>query len=1487
MNIKRVKLLVAIVILICNSNSSLALTLSDSLKLHRFTQHIYSLDHIIRKSDNSPYFVKKSNNYCDSILLIQPENEVAMDFKVKNKLIESTCSQNVNYKVNFYPYLSNSLSYMGFADDPIEYAYDNSINQLLSSKYYQLYNGPLGEVSITSLVINDNTSEEMYEIGIQTFLANCSHYILSSHIIDDILGKERGGRIRNGTITSSDLDTICSHLHLDKLGVFYMKDLDVIDDKIWLVQSSFQLFDSQNGLSEPIANKGFAEDKRYLSIIDTCLYILFSLSLISMFSFISILISKLKVLKIIKYRELLKLLYEQFLFALKSSLLPLILSIIIVYFLSHIAPLGPDHYLEFNSKYWILSLVLLMSFTPTLLNVFILNRIKLDGLHTIRGYRVLLTSSIASVSTLFASFQFINSGSYNYLLATVYILNAQIIADMIARSYYQYSSHNKVRIYVTRELLGMSVGTILLMLMIGNLIMSNSSIIVLANLFISILVAGCILLIRRQKASPLPSNGIINLNNESPFISSLINPKTKIYNAILQLASDHELNVMLISGQAGIGKTRSLLQVKDEFINSGWDWYYGDCDQNQDETSPSFEPFLEAFKDLLAIEEFYDRGKHIDNVVNTALGASSAILPADPETLLKPYEKSGSERMTETCLEIIETLEKKGKKSIFIMEDLHWIDPESYELLKLFIQVINRNRFARANVTIVLTIREDGFANYRGPNNKKLQDDLNELQTNTSNKFEIHSILNNQDFNVVDFIMFMNNEISNFKLQNTSAVQINDLFNKSIESIKITPKYILDTLKSWITNETLIPSSEGYALGKPITIDDLPVEEGADYYYYNIIDKYDPKWIRLLETAAIIGNRFDANIIAKVWNYELLEVLSFLETAVKDKILIDVSKEDNIFQFGEENNIGSEKRIINAIKTFYEPSQSINSEKQIVLEYNKRFINIHSHHFEDLANLSNQDLLMYIKRLCTLIPNQSYLKVTERLIFEVVCRLVYQGLTEKLNSVISILYAYDELKVLSQLLRVFIDKYSHLEEKVELSYSPESNIISTLILNLSLLDKLIKYDAEYQKTEISINQIKYIEDELIYSHSPDVAIYIICMLSKIKFEDGQFDEKLVYLEKYHKKLNPSVVGQHMYLCNKVELEYQQNILIPKDKEQLDSNSLNLYLSIKSNPLLSFLKVQAFNLRSQVISFILEDDNQAIKEFRSAINEDFGKRDFNWLKVTLNFLTSYCASIYFQSHPKEASALLTDCERVTYKYFDENIWNSIIDKLLTARSSFSLNRGNNDAALEFSIKNSKLMRDNNRIDTFNYRNNCTKMAKIYEAMGEGQKAIDKKLESIQILEQRIKDSKESNDLLRKELSIDYNNISHVFRNHLNDYENALKYAILSLELKKPEEGKAYGISLYSVGRAYDAMRDYSNALKYYHKAKKYFLGNLPREVYQLNVLQLNLGIAMALSESKDSNEILNNSIKALQNEQMKAYLTEPIKERIQFAKSLIQ
>ena len=74
-----------------------------------------------------------------------------------------------------------------------------------------------------------------------------------------------------------------------------------------------------------------------------------------------------------------------------------------------------------------------------------------------------------------------------------------------------------------------------------------------------------------------------------------------------------------------------------------------------------------------------------------------------------------------------EKLELSKNKTVFVMEDLHWIDPESYAFLKHFIKTVNRNDFIRKNMCIILTIRNDEVNNLRGVSLEGLKDDLNAL----------------------------------------------------------------------------------------------------------------------------------------------------------------------------------------------------------------------------------------------------------------------------------------------------------------------------------------------------------------------------------------------------------------------------------------------------------------------------------------------------------------------------------------------------------------------------------------------------------------------------------------------------------------------------------------------------------------------------------------------------------------------------------------
>ena len=102
------------------------------------------------------------------------------------------------------------------------------------------------------------------------------------------------------------------------------------------------------------------------------------------------------------------------------------------------------------------------------------------------------------------------------------------------------------------------------------------------------------------------------------------------------------------------------------------------------------------------------------------------------------------------------------------MEDLHWIDPESYSFLRLFIQMVNRNSFLRGNMCIIFTTRCEIDNKFRGPSLEEFGDDLLKFQSNSSFKFSIQELLNGFDFKVVVFAKQMSVQKKGVKIQNNS-----------------------------------------------------------------------------------------------------------------------------------------------------------------------------------------------------------------------------------------------------------------------------------------------------------------------------------------------------------------------------------------------------------------------------------------------------------------------------------------------------------------------------------------------------------------------------------------------------------------------------------------------------------------------------------------------------------------------------------------------
>ena len=166
---------------------------SDSLNVEKYKRHISSLDYISRQTDSNPFFLNLAKEYCDSILNIDSENTYAINFKNKINLTLATCDQNMNHKIELFPFFNGFPDYMGFADDPIEYAYDDAINKLLSVSALSFV---LDKTNITkSILIRDKCDDEMFEIVNQIIIKNTNHYVLPPHEIEELIGAEETTRL--------------------------------------------------------------------------------------------------------------------------------------------------------------------------------------------------------------------------------------------------------------------------------------------------------------------------------------------------------------------------------------------------------------------------------------------------------------------------------------------------------------------------------------------------------------------------------------------------------------------------------------------------------------------------------------------------------------------------------------------------------------------------------------------------------------------------------------------------------------------------------------------------------------------------------------------------------------------------------------------------------------------------------------------------------------------------------------------------------------------------------------------------------------------------------------------------------------------------------------------------------------------------------------------------------------------------------------------
>ena len=1056
---------------------------TDSIKINRFERHIKSLDYISRKTSDKKQYLNLAKSYCDSILFLDSNNGFAKKFKDKIELTLNANEFNMNHRIQLFELFSGFPDYMAFADDPIEYAYDDAIGNLLQSKEIDYQKGPIGDARFPSIIVRENCDDEMFEIANQIIIQNSSHYIIPPHQLESILGIDNAYNLINGEVDEKYLELILKDLNVETIGVFTLNDLDVIDNSIWYVQSSFYAFKSNSGFTQTIFTRGFNHDKRSINLGLILLSLLGSLFLISIISFLD---QNKKIRRTIadeilvdeKIKKSIELLVNKIGRVFTYFIIPLIFSFLMIYAVSNLIPEPESDIREATSRIWLLTLTLGMSLFPTLVNLILVNRLDLDGFHTIKGYRLFFNTSLYTTYFPIFVFYIIKFEKFPVFEHILLVIVTFATSWLLARSYYQFTSitiHKNLKI---QAVIGLIFGIISL-LVLNYFILSDLNFINLIYGFIIALVFSLIHSLIDKKINQINSEKEKQSTEQSLirsdiYLNEVFDPVKNIYEKIKVGMKNDDLDIMILSAPMGIGKTASLLKAKDLFEkNDEWDVYYGDCDEIQDEGAISFEPFLEAFGKKLNISQFSNRGEQIDRLKDSAIAAGSVV--GVNTDILTDYERDNQKSMTETCIEIIDRLEEEGKKSVFILEDLHFIDPETYSFLKHFIMLINNNKFLRKSICIVLSLRNGENEVYRGINEETLKKDLAEINKIEDSPVIPEILYEYKDVNLIDFVKNLSNQDNSFKIQSYTMNQINELFNDKLKQntdlFVLTPLYIKKTIEGWIEDETLKFSPDGYLLTRTLSDIDLPNSDEVDKYYHSIFETYDEKWQRLLESAAIIGNRFDAEILAKVWGYEFLDILSFLEKAVNDELLEDLSSEDNMYKF-------TDKRIVSAIKSYFKIAKKEQGDKQIVIEYNKRYIALQKEIFENPDNFSNEDLLKVSRRLTSLIANKFYKEKLEKLIVNVLLRLIINNEFYKIRA-----YA-DFLK------------------------SKNLNGVSFLIKILSFISNSDETDDEFALKEISkIYNLNQEDDSPLYFVPQNDFEYFLILLCCLYYEPIKITKK--------------------------------------------------------------------------------------------------------------------------------------------------------------------------------------------------------------------------------------------------------------------------------------------------------------------------------------------------------------------------------------------
>jgi tetratricopeptide (TPR) repeat protein len=325
-------------------------------------------------------------------------------------------------------------------------------------------------------------------------------------------------------------------------------------------------------------------------------------------------------------------------------------------------------------------------------------------------------------------------------------------------------------------------------------------------------------------------------------------------------------STILVAGEAGSGKTRlareflDIAKAQNVIVLSGW------CLSNA--AIPYF-PFIEALESYTENEDNnLTSNSQLMSVKNRLSGSSTTGNISTGSLTPQTWKDQTYSLVTRELLGI-----STEHPLVLFIDDLHWADSASLSLLHYLARSILSER-----ILILATYRSEEVENFPDGQTNQLKNALYLMARDG-----LFSEIRLQSLNQNDIT-----EIVESMLEGKAHATLIDRLTKDSQGL---PLFVVESTRALFEQQKIKKEDEFWKL----TVEDFIVPTKVKDIIHRRIDQLKPTQRRILDVAAVIGEKFDPKLVSIVVCQDSIDVLESLNALEKSTLL--VHRDDDYYRF--------------------------------------------------------------------------------------------------------------------------------------------------------------------------------------------------------------------------------------------------------------------------------------------------------------------------------------------------------------------------------------------------------------------------------------------------------------------------------------------------------------------------------------------------------------------------------------------------------------